>query len=175
MRRTLFVIAALLCLVASAYAQISKYTPEQMQAAVEAMQKDPHLLDNKLCDMSGTDIKCFIAFNRTLFGERVVFNASIEISVNVDNQTAEVIIAIDNTVMLDKIYALKDLDVPICVPVINPIQFFINLCADITGIKFSKEKDCWKAALGVELIILKVFKLTLIPPQQFGHNVAKCQ
>jgi hypothetical protein len=116
-----------------------------------------------------------LSFNKTILGETVAFNATIDINANVPNQTVEARISINNVVVLDRIYALSDVVIPICVPVVNPIQYLINLCADITGIKINKEKDCFKAALGVELILFKFKHVTLIPPVAFGHNVDKCQ
>jgi hypothetical protein len=166
---------AIACLITSTTAQLEKYTQAQIEAALNAFAKNPRLNKNHICDIKGSEISCFVSLNETILGVPIVFNASVDAIANVANQSLQVKITVDGSVVLNKEYELEKLDIPICVPVLTPVQYFINLCADLTGIKWSKEKDCFKAELGVSLLLLHIRRVTLIPPQAFGHNVDKCQ
>lgn len=140
----------------------------------EALISNPHLGDNNLCTISGTTVQCQVQFNEDIFGHHLQFNASVSLTVNVANHSVLVRFEVDGEVIINKVYSLDQLMIPICVPIHNPIQLAANLCLKLTGLNWSKEKDCFKIEVGLALKVLMVKDIWLISPRPIGHNTDRC-
>ncbi|KAG2387994.1 hypothetical protein C9374_000844 [Naegleria lovaniensis] len=117
--------------------------------------------------------ECDASVNQTIAGEKLNFNATFSITVDLKEEWALVEIDYDGMEIYKKNMTIADLTVPICVtPAI--LDKLISLCLDISGIKFDVNKDCFRAFASLDLKILFVKTINIIPPTEFGWNMAQC-
>ncbi|KAF0981933.1 hypothetical protein FDP41_011794 [Naegleria fowleri] len=117
--------------------------------------------------------ECDALVNQTIVGEKLNFNASFSVIVDLKSEWALVEIDYDGMEIYKKNMTIADLTVPICVtPAV--LDKLISLCLDISGIKFDVNKDCFRAFASLDLKILFVKTINIIPPTEFGWNMAQC-
>ena len=117
--------------------------------------------------------ECDAAVNQTVYNYHLDFTAAFFIQVDFDNESALVELLFDGKVLYEKNVTIADLDVPICVPL--PIfANFVKLCLEFSKLKFNSDKECFRAFVSLDVDIAYIKDITIIPPQEFGWNMAAC-
>lgn len=117
--------------------------------------------------------ECDVSVNQTIVGEHVAFNASFSVDVDLKTESAIVQIVFDGMVIYNKNLTIADLTVPICVTP-AALDKLISLCLDFSQLKFDVNKECFRAFVSLDLKIIYIKEITIIPPQEFGWNMAQC-
>lgn len=124
------------------------------------------------------EYKCNIKVDKKIEGIHVKFRSTVLVKVNIHQEKAEVKFTFNGKTIYQKTLSVHNLTIPLCAP-LPVVKKFLNLCLDISHIRFSRKHDCFLAKFAVDLKVhlkfIPVKKINIISPHEFGYHIHRCQ
>ena len=92
-------------------------------------------------------------------------------SLDMVHKSAQIQMVVNEMTVYRKEWSLANMVVPVCVPILAPLQ--VNLCMSFSQIRFNFEKKCFSSLVTASVQIPQLPELTLYSVP-FGYHMEDC-